>query len=155
MFWQHLLPKYGNFTNVFLKISWLWCIFLTKVLCTSPAIFFVAKWWNLSPKKIMLKPPDRVVDCKWIPKCTTQLNELDWHLDIYWYMIRKIPFCRLYKFDIVFFSYCYIVVWCGPKLGTSCLSARNLEICMNLYKGVLFCKHWNQPIVQWTNGSNN
>jgi hypothetical protein len=50
-----LLSKYDNYTNIFLKIHQLWCIFGTKNLGMHHTGFsFVTKWQKFAPKTAIL-----------------------------------------------------------------------------------------------------
>jgi hypothetical protein len=51
-----LLSKYDNYTNFFLKIHQLWCIFCTKNLGMHHIGFFwVTKWQKFAPKNRCLR----------------------------------------------------------------------------------------------------
>jgi hypothetical protein len=51
-----LLSKYDNYSNFFLEIHQLWCIFCTKNLGMHYTGFsFVTKWQNFAPKNCCLR----------------------------------------------------------------------------------------------------
>ncbi len=115
------MSKYDNFRKFSSKFCDFAAFFSQKSFVWVPLDFYVANWRNLSLGKCCQSHQTEQLITNAIPQYSMLLNELDWHLHIYWLHNENNFFLYITQnWHCILFWLLHTVTQCAPKLQASC-----------------------------------